>query len=93
MRPSRKAARLRWAALIRRVYEVDPLSCPRCGARMKVISLITAEEQPSVVRKIVDHCGLGRDPPTPGAEPTREALEAELEEVQVVPIDEFLASL
>ena len=26
-----KAARRRWAQLIRRIYEVDPLLCPRCG--------------------------------------------------------------
>jgi len=25
-----------WAAMIRKVYEVDPLLCPRCGGRMKV---------------------------------------------------------
>ena len=92
-RPSRKAARLRWAALIRRVYESDPLSCPQCGAQMDVISLITAEQQPSVVRKIVDHCRLARDPPTTASEPTRDDLEAEFEELKVVPIDEFLASL
>ena len=43
----------------------------------------------------MDHRGLARDPPTTGVEPTRDDLEAEFEEVQVVPIrsDEFLASL
>ena len=43
------------------------------------------EEQPSVVRKIVDHCGLARDPPTPVAESTQDDLEAEFEELTVVP--------
>ena len=28
-----RRARLTWARLIRRVYEVDPLLCPFCGAR------------------------------------------------------------
>jgi hypothetical protein len=26
--------------LIKRVYEVDPLACPACGAEMRVISFI-----------------------------------------------------
>jgi hypothetical protein len=32
--PERAALRRRWANLIRRVYEVDPLVCARCGAEM-----------------------------------------------------------
>jgi len=30
--PFRRRARLTWAALIKRVYEIDPLLCPFCGA-------------------------------------------------------------
>jgi len=33
-------ARSAWARLIHKVYEVDPLECPRCGAPMHVIALI-----------------------------------------------------
>jgi hypothetical protein len=44
-----------WARLIRKVYEVDPLECPRCGAGMKVISFIN---DPVVIRKILEHLGL-----------------------------------
>ena len=29
-----------WARLIRRVYEVDPLLCPLCGAEMKILAFI-----------------------------------------------------
>ena len=29
-----------WAMLIKRIYEVDPLSCPECGGQMKVVSFI-----------------------------------------------------
>ena len=50
--PERAALRRRWASLIRRVYEVDPLVCPRCGAEMRVVSFIT---DPRVVKRIVDH--------------------------------------
>ncbi|HKB80237.1 MAG TPA: hypothetical protein VKH35_11010 [Thermoanaerobaculia bacterium] len=36
-----KAARKRWANLIRHIDEVDPLVCPRCGGMLKIIALIT----------------------------------------------------
>jgi len=41
--------------LIQKVYEVDPLECPTCGAGMRVIAFIT---DPAVVRKILEHLGL-----------------------------------
>ena len=37
--PERAALRHRWANLIRRAYEVDPLVCPRCGSEMRVVQL------------------------------------------------------
>jgi Putative transposase len=30
----------RWAELIYRIYEVDPLNCPRCGEGMKILTFI-----------------------------------------------------
>ena len=50
--PERAALRRRWANLIRRVYETDPLVCPRCGAEMRVIGFIT---EPGVIKRILDH--------------------------------------
>jgi hypothetical protein len=50
--PERAALRRRWANLIRRVYEVDPLVCPRCGAEMRVVAFIT---ETSVIKRILDH--------------------------------------
>jgi len=50
--PERAALRRRWANLIRRVYEIDPLVCPRCGSEMRVIGFIT---QPSLIKRILDH--------------------------------------
>jgi len=29
-----------WARLIRKIYEIDPLTCPKCSGKMKVISVI-----------------------------------------------------
>ncbi len=35
-----KAFRRNWARLIQKIYEVDPLLCPRCFSEMRVISVI-----------------------------------------------------
>ena len=29
-----------WAMLIKRVYEIDPLSCPKCCGQMNVVAFI-----------------------------------------------------
>jgi len=50
--PHRAALKRRWAELIRRVYEVDPLVCPRCGSEMRVIGFIT---EPALIDRILDH--------------------------------------
>ena len=47
-------ARSAWARLIHKVYEVDPLECPKCGAPMQVIALIDDAE---VIRQILEHLG------------------------------------
>ena len=64
--PERAALRRRWANLIRRVYEVDPLVCPRCGAEMRVIGFIT---ETKVITRILDHIRkrdrVSRSPPPP----------------------------
>ena len=47
----RKTARKRWAALIKQVYETDPLRCPKCGGEMKIISFIE-RHQSKVIEKL-----------------------------------------
>jgi Putative transposase len=54
--PSAREARQRWAALIKQVYEVDPLLCPKCGGTMKIISFIE-RHQSEVIERILRHCG------------------------------------
>jgi hypothetical protein len=44
-----------WAAMIRKVYEVDPMTCPRCGGRMKVVAFLTKY---AVVDRIIRHLEL-----------------------------------
>ncbi len=59
----------RWAMLIQRVYQADPLLCPKCGGTMKIIAFIEAR-QGDLVRSILEHCGLWHDPPlTPPPRP------------------------
>lgn len=53
-KPPRKASPT-WAAMIKRVYEVDPLTCARCGAAMKIIASLS---NPSEINKICDNLGL-----------------------------------
>ncbi len=50
--PSLPEARRRWAELLRRIFEVDPLRCPRCGHEMRIVAFIT---QPRVIDRILTH--------------------------------------
>ncbi len=65
--PAAAALRKRWADLLRRVYEVDALVCPRCGGEMHVIGFITA---PAQIRRILGHLRtrdrVARPPPHVG---------------------------
>jgi len=55
------AARMRWAALLQRVFEIDALRCPRCGSTMRLIAAI---EDPDIARRILDCLNLpARAPP------------------------------
>jgi hypothetical protein len=63
------AARVRWAELLRRVFEVDPLACPRCQGLMQIVAVIT---DPAVIVRILTHRARVRDSPhRPGHPPPR----------------------
>jgi hypothetical protein len=50
-----------WARLIQKIYEIDPMTCPKCGSDMKVIAVITDLYE---VRKILKHLlKTGKAPP------------------------------
>jgi hypothetical protein len=53
------AARARWAELLRRIFEVDPLTCPRCQRAMRVVAVIT---DATVIARILAHRVRARDP-------------------------------
>ena len=54
-----------WAEMIRKVYEVNPLTCPKCQAEMRIIAFITDY---AVVDRIIHHLKLtfvAERPPPP----------------------------
>ncbi len=52
-----------WAMLIKRVYEVDPLECPKRGGTMKIISFRSNRgQQRYLVEPAIRHCGLWERP-------------------------------
>ena len=60
---SRKAFRKNWARLIKKVYNTDPLLCPKCNGAMRIIAFI---EEEAVIKKILKHLNLwlpSHDPP------------------------------
>jgi hypothetical protein len=50
--PISKELKKRWSYFIRKVYETDPLTCPKCRGEMRIISVI---DQPDVIKKILQH--------------------------------------
>jgi len=53
--PPKKACSKKWAELIKLVYEVNPLLCPKCQHEMRIVALIN--DLP-VVEKILKHLDL-----------------------------------
>jgi hypothetical protein len=51
-----------WASLIKRIYEVDPLVCEKCGGIMKIIAFITDWSE---IQKIITNLKLPNFHPPP----------------------------
>jgi hypothetical protein len=74
--PNARTARRRWAGLIKRIWQVDPLTCPRCGGRMKILSFINPAQR-DVIDRILTHGGLSsRAPPAFARAPPRSTAPA-----------------
>ena len=50
-----------WASLLKRIFLIEALSCPRCGGHMSIIANI---DDPHVIQKILNHLGLPTTIPT-----------------------------
>lgn len=52
--------RVPWAELLRKVFALDVLECPRCGFPLELIAFIA---EPGVAKRILDHLGLASQAP------------------------------
>ena len=60
-------ARMGWARLLKRVFDLDLEHCPQCGGEFRIIAAI---EEPAVIVRILTHLGLpARAPPRSPARP------------------------
>ena len=57
--PVSKELKKRWSYFIRKVYETDPLICPKCQGEMRIISFI---DQPGVIKKFFNPLVYGKSP-------------------------------
>ena len=51
----RRIPSAKWRELIKKVWEADPLLCPRCSKEMRIVSLI---DEKAVIERILRHLGL-----------------------------------
>jgi len=94
---SSKEYKRNWAHLIQKIYEVDPLTCPKCQGRSKIPSLagmriLAFIEDKEVIKKILKHLGLwerkARPPPkTSSPQPN---AHIDKSDSQVPPCEDYL---
>jgi hypothetical protein len=58
--PTRRRTSIHWARLLARIYELRPLTCPRCQGPMRLIAFLT---EPHSIRALLAHLGEPTTPP------------------------------
>ena len=61
----KKKPSLSWSECMKRIYEIDPLECPRCKSQMRIIAFIRDNKE---IEKIMDSMGIPKaqaPPPIP----------------------------
>ena len=66
-----------WARLIAKVFHADPLTCRKCGGKLKIVAYL---HDTVAIKQILDHLGLS-PPEEPKPSP-------EVHDVVRVPVDE-----
>ena len=88
---SSREYRKNWARLIQKIYEVDPLTCPKCQGQMKILAFIEEEQ---VIKKILKHLGLweqkARPPPNTTVTPQTPEYNIDHSTSQLPPSEEWL---
>jgi len=51
----RRIPSAKWRELIKKVWEADPLLCPKCAREMRIVALI---DDRAVIERILRHLGL-----------------------------------
>ncbi len=69
-----------WRECIKKVWEVDPLKCPKCGSEMKIISFI---DERLLVRHILEHLNLWQERIPKGLPPPEDTI------VETIVCEEF----
>jgi hypothetical protein len=88
---SSKEYRRNWSRLIQKIYEVNPLICPKCQGLMKILSFI---DSPEVIKKILKHLGLWevKARPPPRANASLPDVHIDYSDSQVPPCEDYLYS-
>jgi hypothetical protein len=55
-------ARMRWAQLLKRIFNINIKHCHHCDGQLKLIAVI---EEPAAIARILSHLGLAAQPPPP----------------------------
>jgi hypothetical protein len=54
----KKKSNQTWVRLIQKVFEVDPMICPKCGSEMKIIAVITEPLAVDCILRYLEKKGL-----------------------------------
>jgi len=71
----RELRRSSWAACIKRIYEIDPLECPKCKAQMRIIAFIQDAHSIKDIMKAQGIPDFQAPPPIPKFMNTKEAID------------------
>ncbi len=71
----REFAKSSWAACVKRIYEIDPLECPKCRAQMRIIAFIQDEYSIKDIMKSQGIPDFQAPPPIPMFVDTSEAID------------------
>ena len=57
-----KKSKKSWARLIAKIYEIDPMVCPKCNSEMVITAIITSEYEiiiiPTSIRRGKRYCDI-----------------------------------
>ncbi len=81
--PPKKTVSRKWAELIKKVYEIDPLVCPKCGEFLKIKKLWGPDDQADI-RQILTKLGIPpfKTPPPITSPPTGVQVEILLDHLE-----------